>query len=138
MSNSVTLDIRSYSARALRIFLVIFMLTVAQVLWAVLLSDNFSTSANGIVYFILLAGKVYYMLLEFMHLKHEKKFFNIALFSPTILMIIWFVVSFCYEGGAGLRSQKNLGYRRPDTFPKEMKLDEKAKLKKLENRESKD
>lgn len=117
MSNTATLDIRSYSTKAFRIFLVILALTLVQILWAILLSDNFSTSANGIVYFLLLAGKVYYMLLDFMHLKHEKKFFNIALFSPTIVMIIWFIVSFCYEGGAGLKSQKDLGYRRPDAYP---------------------
>lgn len=119
MSTITADNISSYITKALRIFLIIAIFSVLQVIWAIVFSDNFSTSANGIVYFLLLSGKIYYMLLEFMHLKHEKKIFNIALFSPCILMSIWFVVSFCYEGSAGLKSQQDLGYRRPDTFPME-------------------
>lgn len=128
MSNLTTDNIQAYIIKSTRIFVIIAVLTFLQIAWAVFFSDDFSTSLNGIVYFLLLSGKVYYMLLEFMHLKHEKKFFNIALFSPAAIMLVWFVVSFCYEGGAGLQSQKDLGYRRPDNFPaKEIKYHQTEK-----------
>lgn len=97
-------------ARVVRVFLVLLGLTLAQVFWAIVVSDNFSTSTNAPIYIFLLMVKVYYMLAEFMHLRYEKKIFNLSMLVIPLAVLVWFVVSFCLEGSAGQEFKQKYGY----------------------------
>jgi cytochrome c oxidase subunit IV len=58
-------------------------------------AGDFRTS----VFIIMTIVKAYYIVGEFMHLKHEAKTLIWSILIPTIF-IVWFVIALIYEGGA--------------------------------------
>src|SRR5882762_3493353 len=53
---------------------------------------------NG-VYLILTCAKAFYIIAEFMHLRHELKNLIMTL-GITCLLFVWFIISFLYEGNS--------------------------------------
>ena len=53
---------------------------------------------NG-VYLILTCAKAFYIIAEFMHLRHELKNLIMTIAIPATLFI-WFIISFLYEGNS--------------------------------------
>ncbi|TAE73041.1 MAG: hypothetical protein EAZ85_08220 [Bacteroidetes bacterium] len=51
------------------------------------------------VYIILTIAKAFYIVAEFMHLKHEVKFLGMCIVLPMIF-IAWFLIAMVMEGGA--------------------------------------
>lgn len=51
------------------------------------------------VFISLTIVKAFYIIAEFMHLKHEAKMLILSLSLP-IIFIIWFIISMLYEGNA--------------------------------------
>src|SRR6201991_1945442 len=60
---------------------------------------------NGI-YLILTCAKAFYIIAEFMHLRHELKNLIMTI-GITALLFVWFIIAFLYEGN----SYKNLRNR---------------------------
>ncbi len=60
---------------------------------------------NG-VYLILTCAKAFYIIAEFMHLRHELKNLIMTI-GITSLLFVWFIIAFLYEGN----SYKNLRNR---------------------------
>lgn len=87
----------------LKIFSVIALLTLAQIFWAVSVSDGLSVKTNAAFYFTLTLIKAYLLLFEFMHLKTATRFFKLSFLPLVTVVIAWFVISFCYEGNSGLQ-----------------------------------
>lgn len=50
--------------------------------------------------------KAFYIVGEFMHLKHEVKTLIWSVVIPT-MFIVWLVIALLYEGGSGLSSRLN-------------------------------
>lgn len=111
----------AYVRRVFRVFVVIAALTFAQIFWAIFVSDACSVRVNALVFFLLLACKVYYMLAEFMHVKYERRFFQYVIFLPLAIVVIWSIIAFCYEGNAGLDFRGKYNYDRP--FVKHVPVD---------------
>ena len=53
---------------------------------------------NGI-YLILTCAKAFYIIAEFMHLRHELKNLIMTI-GITSLLFVWFIISFLYEGNS--------------------------------------
>src|ERR1700755_2394279 len=66
---------------------------------------------NGI-YLILTCAKAFYIIAEFMHLRHEIKNLIMTIAVPALLFV-WFIVAFLWDGGSynALRNRYDAHYR---------------------------
>ena len=66
---------------------------------------------NG-VYLILTLSKAFYIIAEFMHLRHEIKNMIMTIAVPALLFV-WFIVAFLWDGGSynNLRNRYDAHYR---------------------------
>jgi cytochrome c oxidase subunit 4 len=66
---------------------------------------------NGI-YLILTLSKAFYIIAEFMHLRHEIKNMIMTIAVPALLFV-WFIVAFLWDGGSynALRNRYDAHYR---------------------------
>jgi len=69
---------------------------------------------NG-VYLILTLSKAFYIIAEFMHLRHEIKNMIMTIAVPALLFV-WFIVAFLWDGGSynNLRNRYDAHYRDAD------------------------
>jgi|ERR1043165_388548 predicted neutral ceramidase superfamily lipid hydrolase len=97
----------------LKTILILSVITVVEVGIAILY-DIFMSNSFGKIWINLLMAffsvlKVYFIMGIFMHLKHEKKWFIITVFTP-FSFLIWAIIAFSYEGYSweGMRTWLNL------------------------------
>ena len=91
-----------------RTFWILLGITAAELILATIhLKTGFPPKfvING-VYLILTCAKAFYIIAEFMHLRHELKNLIMTL-GITSLLFVWFIIAFLYEGN----TYKNLRNR---------------------------
>ncbi|HWK02253.1 MAG TPA: cytochrome C oxidase subunit IV family protein [Puia sp.] len=84
-----------------RTFWILLGITAAELIIATIhLKTGFPPKfvVNGI-YLILTCAKAFYIIAEFMHLRHELKNLIMTL-GITCLLFVWFIISFLYEGNS--------------------------------------
>jgi cytochrome c oxidase subunit 4 len=54
---------------------------------------------RNIIFFILTIAKAFYIVADFMHLRHEVKSLILAVLLPTAF-VVWFVIALLTEGGS--------------------------------------
>ncbi len=66
---------------------------------------------NG-MYLILTCAKAFYIIAEFMHLRHEIKNMIMTIAVPALLFV-WFIIAFLWDGGSynALRNRYDAHYR---------------------------
>lgn len=88
-------------------------ITVLEVLFALLylyipgISETVPRWLLNLTFIIASAGKAFFIIGEFMHLKYEKRILMVSLAVPMIFLV-WAIIAFLYEGGAWL-NMKGLG-----------------------------
>lgn len=87
----------------LKTILILSVITVVEVGIAILY-DMFMSNSFGKIWINLLMAifsvlKVYFIMGTFMHLKHEKKWFIITVFTP-FAFLIWAIIAFSVEGSS--------------------------------------
>jgi cytochrome c oxidase subunit IV len=82
---------------------------------------------NG-VYLILTCAKAFYIIAEFMHLRHEIKNMIMTIAIPACLFI-WFIVAFLWDGSSynQLRNRYDRHYAEKVLAPKEAPAENPAK-----------
>ncbi|MFM2307790.1 MAG: hypothetical protein RLZZ367_2459 [Bacteroidota bacterium] len=97
----------------LKTILILSFVTVGEVGIAVaydhFMAGSFSKLWINLIMAIASVIKVYYIMGTFMHLKHEKKWFIITVFSP-FLFLVWAIIAFSVEGASweNMRTWLNL------------------------------
>ena len=76
----------------------LLVITIIEFIFAFSLPDNWKLMKISI-FIGLTFVKAFYIVSEFMHLKHEKKVLIWSIVLPFIL-VIWLVIALIYEGGA--------------------------------------
>lgn len=89
----------------LKIFWILLIITVIEIIWGMFISHRFPTTVNALFFFSFTLVKAFYIMADFMHLKHEIKSFIITALLPFILFI-WFIIAFCLDGISWLNLQK--------------------------------
>ena len=122
----------SFDKKAIwRTFWVLLVITVVELTLAII---HYETEfppkyvLNG-VYAILTLAKAFFIIAEFMHLRHEIKNMIMTVGVPALLFV-WFVTAFLWDGN----SYKNLR----NTYDRHHKEQSLEKMKKPENEEKKE
>ncbi len=76
---------------------------------------------NGL-YLILTCAKAFYIIAEFMHLRHEIKNLIMTIAVPALLFL-WFIIAFLWDGGSykNLRNEYDAHHREQNTIKVEPK-----------------
>ena len=96
-----------------KVTVILSIITVVEVFFALLYiySPGFQSLCPRIVlnvFFIIASiGKAFYIIAEFMHLKHESRILMVTLGLPLIFLL-WAIISFMHEANAWLH-MKQLG-----------------------------
>ena len=82
---------------------------------------------NGI-YLILTCAKAFYIIAEFMHLRHEIKNMIMTIAVPACLFI-WFIIAFLWDGASynNLRNRYDRHYAEKIMAPKEVPAEKPGK-----------
>jgi cytochrome c oxidase subunit IV len=102
-------DEHAFSSKAVwRTFWILLIITVAELALAILYyeTDFLPKHLLNGVFIIGTLAKAFFIIAEFMHLRHEIKNMIMTLAIPALLFI-WFIAAFLYEGN----SYKNLRNR---------------------------
>jgi caa(3)-type oxidase subunit IV len=87
----------------MKTIIILSVITVAEVGLAIaydaFLSHSFGKMGINLVMAIASVLKVYFIMGTFMHLKHEKKWFIITVFTP-FAFLIWAIIAFSVEGSS--------------------------------------
>src|ERR1700742_4442467 len=97
-----------------RTFWILLGITLVELVFATIhLKTEFPPKyvLNGI-YLILTCAKAFYIIAEFMHLRHEIKNMIMTIAVPALLFV-WFIVAFLWDGGSynNLRNRYDPYYR---------------------------
>jgi len=111
----------SFDKKAIwRTFWILLIITVVELALAIL---EFETGfppkflLNG-VFAILTLAKAFYIIAEFMHLRHEIKNMIMTIALPALLFI-WFVIAFLYDGDSYKKLRNRYDpYHKESTQPK--------------------
>lgn len=82
---------------------ILFVVTLIEFAFAFSLPESWKWMKISI-FIALTFVKAFYIVSEFMHLKHETKTLIWSIILPLIL-VVWFVIALIYEGGAILEVQ---------------------------------
>jgi hypothetical protein len=99
----------SFDKRAIwRTFWILLGITCVELIVGMFIAPHFPSIKLmfNILYIILTAAKAFYIIAEFMHLKHEIKNMIMTIAVPALLFI-WFLAAFLWDGN----SYKNLRNR---------------------------
>lgn len=88
----------------LKTIIILSVVTVAEVGIAIAYDAIMGDKGNGKIFINLIMAiasiiKVYFIMGTFMHLKHEKKWFIITVFTP-FAFLIWAIIAFSVEGSS--------------------------------------
>lgn len=89
---------KSSIAKLWKIALILFVVTVIEFAFAFSLPESWKWMKISI-FVGLTFVKAFYIVSEFMHLKHETKVLIWSIVLPMIF-VVWFVIALIYEGGA--------------------------------------
>lgn len=87
------------------VFWILLVITVVEIAWGMKVSHILPKWINAIFFLSLTFVKAGYIVAEFMHLKHELKNMILTILIP-LLLFIWFVIAFCWDGGSWLTLKK--------------------------------
>lgn len=90
--------IKSNILKIWKVALILFVVTVIEFAFAFSLPDSWKWMKISI-FVGLTFVKAFYIIAEFMHLKHETKVLIWSIGLPLIF-VVWFVIALIYEGGA--------------------------------------
>jgi len=89
---------KSKISRLWKIAGILLVITIIEFIFAFSLPDHWKWMKISI-FIGLTFVKAFYIVSEFMHLKHEKKVLIWSIVLPMIL-VVWLVIALIYEGGA--------------------------------------
>ncbi|MET0243421.1 MAG: cytochrome C oxidase subunit IV family protein, partial [Flavitalea sp.] len=90
----------SFDSKAIwRTFWLLLAITCVELIVGMFIAPHFPSAklAFNILYMILTAAKAFYIVAEFMHLKHEIKNMIMTIAVP-MLLFIWFIAAFLLDG----------------------------------------
>lgn len=90
--------IKSNILKIWKVALILFVVTVIEFAFAFSMPDSWKWMKISI-FVGLTFVKAFYIIAEFMHLKHETKVLIWSIGLPLIF-VVWFVIALIYEGGA--------------------------------------
>lgn len=89
---------KSHILKIWKVALLLFIVTVIEFAFAFSLPESWKWMKISI-FIGLTFVKAFYIVSEFMHLKHETKVLIWSIILPMIF-VVWFVIALIYEGGA--------------------------------------
>lgn len=112
-------DKHSFDTKAIwRTFWILLIITCLELVVGMFIAPQFPHSAKiwfNILYIIFTGAKAFYIIAEFMHLRHEIKNLIMTIAIPALLFI-WFIGAFLWEGDSFKNLRNNL-----DPYKKESK-----------------
>lgn len=94
-------DNHSFDTKAIwRTFWILLIITCIELVIGMFIAPNFPHSSKiwfNILYIIFTAAKAFYIIAEFMHLKHEVKNLIMTIAIPALLFV-WFIGAFLWDG----------------------------------------
>lgn len=85
-----------------RTFWILLIITCLELAVGMFIAPNFPHSTKiwfNILYIIFTAAKAFYIIAEFMHLKHENKNMIMTIAVPALLFV-WFIGAFLWDGNS--------------------------------------
>lgn len=87
----------------IRVTIILTIITVIEIFWGMQVSHHIRSAGyqwvNAIFFLTFTLIKAGFIVAEFMHLKYEVKNLIMSICIP-LLLFIWFVVAFCWDGGS--------------------------------------
>ena len=100
-SNDNTGDSHSFDTKAIwRTFWILLVITCLELVVGMFIAPRFPHTTKiwfNILYIIFTAAKAFYIIAEFMHLRHEIKNMIMTIAVPALLFI-WFIGAFLWDG----------------------------------------
>jgi caa(3)-type oxidase subunit IV len=96
-----------------KIFWILLVITVSEVMMGMFLSHSMPKGMVNFLFLLLTIVKAGYIVANFMHLGDEKKDFIVTVLVPLVLFV-WFIIAFLYDGGFWLDINKS-NKTRPDS-----------------------
>ena len=85
-----------------KVFWILLAITVVEIVWGMEVSHHIPYKwVNALFFLSMTFVKAGYIVAEFMHLRHEIKNLIQTVLIP-LLLFIWFVIAFCWDGGSWL------------------------------------
>src|SRR5690606_33838950 len=113
-------DGHGFDAKAIwRTFWILLIITCVELAMGMFVAPLFPHSAKiwfNILYIILTAAKAFYIIAEFMHLRHEIKNLIMSIALPSLLFI-WLIGALLWDGDAFKRARNDM-----DPYFKEIKM----------------
>jgi len=116
----------SFDTRAIwRTFWILLGITCVELVIGMFIAPRFSHDYKiwfNILYIIFTAAKAFYIIAEFMHLRHEIKNLIMTIAIPALLFL-WFIGAFLWEGNSfkNLKNTYDPAYKERSTTPVEKK-----------------
>lgn len=96
-------DKHSFDTRAIwRTFWILLVITCLELIVGMFIAPRFGHHTKvwfNILYVFFTCAKAFYIIAEFMHLRHEIKNFIMCVAIPALLFV-WFIVAFLWDGAA--------------------------------------
>lgn len=90
----------------IRVTLILTVITIIEIIWGMKVSHHITDAGykwvNAVFFLTFTFIKAGYIVAEFMHLKYELKNLILSICIP-LLLFIWFVIAFCYDGDSWLK-----------------------------------
>jgi len=105
-----------------RTFWILLVITCIELIIGMFIAPRFPHHYKiwfNVCYIIFTGAKAFYIIAEFMHLRHEIKNMIMTIAVPALLFV-WFITAFLWEGNSFKNLRKNLDPRDP------VKMEEKA------------
>jgi cytochrome c oxidase subunit IV len=102
----------SFDSKAIwRTFWILLIITCIELVIGMFIAPNFPHESKiwfNILYIIFTAAKAFYIIAEFMHLKHEIKNMVMTIVVPALLFV-WFIGAFLWDGSSYRHLRNTLG-----------------------------
>ncbi|NII24628.1 cytochrome C oxidase subunit IV family protein [Pseudoflavitalea sp. X16] len=115
----------SFDTKAIwRTFWILLVITCIELIVGMFIAPHFHSLKLmfNILYIIFTAAKAFYIIAEFMHLRHEIKNMIMTIAIPALLFI-WFIAAFLWDGNSykNLRNDYDRHHKEQSTVPVEKK-----------------
>lgn len=112
----------SFDTKAIwRTFWILLIITCIELIVGMFIAPHFHSLKLmfNILYIIFTAAKAFYIIAEFMHLRHEIKNMIMTIAVPALLFI-WFIAAFLWDGNSykNLRNTYDPHHKEATTTPK--------------------
>lgn len=107
-----------------RTFWILLVITCIELIVGMFIAPHFHSLKLmfNILYIIFTAAKAFYIIAEFMHLRHEIKNMIMTIAVPALLFV-WFIIAFLWDGNSykNLRNNYDPHHKEHTTTPVEKK-----------------